>query len=105
MRSYEVAKIAADERLQHIGIAFAEGGSTGAAGFWGIPANLALSMLIYFRAVQYVAMFYGYDVKDDPSELVIAGEVFYSRFRQAETAQRRQIPMWARFLHMPREPQ
>ena len=76
MRSYEVAKIAADERLQHMGIAFAEGGSTGAAGFWGIPANLALSMLIYFRAVQYVAMFYGYDVKDDPSELVIAGEVF-----------------------------
>ena len=35
-------------------------------------------MLIYFRAVQSVAMFYGYDVKDDPSELVIASEVFQS---------------------------
>ena len=47
------------------------------AGFWGLPANLALSMLIYFRAVQSVAMFYGYDVKDGPSgELDIASEVF-----------------------------
>ena len=76
LRSYDVAKVVADERLQHMGIAFAEGGGTGAAGFWGLPANLALSMLIYFRAVQSVAMFYGYDVKGDPAEMEIAGYVF-----------------------------
>ncbi len=78
LRSYDVAAVSANERLHHMGIALVEGGSTGAAGFWGLPANLALSMLIYFRAVQSVAMFYGYDVKDDPSELVIASEVFQS---------------------------
>ena len=33
-------------------------------------------MLVYFRAVQSVAMFYGYDVKEDPAELIIASEVF-----------------------------
>lgn len=78
LRAYDVAAVSANERLHHMGIALAEGGSTGAAGFWGLPANLALSMLIYFRAVQSVAMFYGYDVKDDPSELVVASEVFQS---------------------------
>lgn len=76
LRSYDVAKIANDESLQHRVIAFLEGGSTGAAGFAGIVPNLALSMLIYFRAVQSVAMFYGYDVKNDAAELIIASDVF-----------------------------
>ncbi len=76
LRAYDVAAVTAKERLQHMGIAFVEGGGTGAVGFWGLPANLALSMLAYFRAVQSVAMFYGYDVKEDPVELVIASEVF-----------------------------
>lgn len=79
LRAYDVAAVTASERRQHMGIALVEGGGTGAAGFWGLPANLALSMLIYFRAVQSVAMFYGYDVKDGPSgELDIASEVFQS---------------------------
>lgn len=76
LRSYDVAATASKEKVQHMGIALVEGGSTGAAGFWGLPANLALGMLIYFRAVQSVAMFYGYDVKEDPEELAIASEVF-----------------------------
>ena len=76
LRSYDVASIVANERLQHLGVALAEGAGTGAAGFAGLPFNLALSMFAYFRAVQSVAMFYGYDVKDDPAELIIAGEVF-----------------------------
>ena len=76
LRSYDVAAIANGEHVQHIGIALIEGGGTGAAGFWGLPANFALSMLIYFRAVQSVALFYGYDVKNDPDELVISSEVF-----------------------------
>lgn len=76
LRSYDVARIAKSTYGQHKGAAVVEGGATGAAGFWGIPFNFALSMLVYFRAVQSVAMFYGYDVKNDPEELVIAGEVF-----------------------------
>lgn len=76
LRSYDVAAVANGEHLQHIGIALVEGGGTGAAGFWGLPANFALSMLIYFRAVQSVALFYGYDVKSNPDELVISSEVF-----------------------------
>ena len=35
-----------------------------------------LSIFFYYRAVQSVAMFYGYDVKNDSAELVIASEVF-----------------------------
>lgn len=76
LRSYEVASIANGEHLQHMGIALVEGGGLGAAGFWGLPANFALSMLIYFRAVQSVALFYGYDVKNDPEELIISSDVF-----------------------------
>jgi hypothetical protein len=76
LRSYDVAAVVANERLQHLGVALTEGAGTGAVGFWGLPANFALSMLIYFRAVQSVAMFYGYDVKNDPSELLIASDVF-----------------------------
>lgn len=90
LRAYDVAAVSANERLHHMGIALVEGGSTGAAGFWGLPANLALSMLIYFRAVQSVAMFYGYDVKDDPSELVIASEVFQSAPRPQGESRRRE---------------
>ncbi len=76
LRAYDVAAVTAVERSQHLGIAFVEGGGSGVLGFWSLPANLALSMLTYFRAVQSVALFYGYDVKADPAELVIASEVF-----------------------------
>lgn len=76
LRSYEVAKAANKTYGQHMGAAAVEGGATGAVGFWGIPTNFALSMLVYFRAVQSVAMMYGYDVKEDPDELMIAGQVF-----------------------------
>ena len=53
-----------------------EGAGTGAFGFAGLPFNLVLCMFICYRAVQSVAMFYGYDVKEDPSELIIASDVF-----------------------------
>lgn len=53
-----------------------EGGALGAAGFVGLLPNLVLSTFLYYRAVQSVALFYGYDVKNNPDELQIAGEVF-----------------------------
>lgn len=75
-RGYDIAKIVDNDSLINTGFAALEGGITGAFGFPGLPFNLVLSIFLYYRAVQSVAMFYGYDVKDDPAELEIAGEVF-----------------------------
>lgn len=77
-RSYDVSKIVNSEKLTNISIALVEGGATGFFGFPGLPFNIVLSTFIYFRAVQSIAMFYGYDVKNDSGELVIASEVFTS---------------------------
>ena len=37
-------------------------------------------MFLYYRAVQSIALSYGYDVKNDPSELMIASEVLSFAF-------------------------
>lgn len=76
MRSYDVAKSVNAYKNQDILAATLEGGGTGALGFAGLPLNIALSTFLYFRAVQSIAMFYGYDVKNDSAEMVIASEVF-----------------------------
>lgn len=78
VRSYDIAKLVSKYRGQDTFVAMVEGGGTGAFGFWGLPFNLVLSTFLYFRAVQSIAMFYGYDVKNDSAELVIASEVFTS---------------------------
>lgn len=78
MRSYDLAKLVNTYKSQDIATAAIEGGGTGALGFWGLPFNFVLSTFLYFRAVQSIAMFYGYDVKNDSTELVIASEVFTS---------------------------
>lgn len=75
-RSYNISKLVSSYKTQDFFIAFAEGGATGLFGFAGIPFNLVLSTFIYFRAVQSIAMYYGYDVKNSAEELVIASEVF-----------------------------
>ncbi len=77
-RSYDIAKLVSTYKAQDFVIALAEGGTTGFFGFAGIPFNFVLSTFIYFRAVQSIAMFYGYDVKNSIEELVIASEVFTS---------------------------
>jgi len=77
-RSYKLSKLVNGYKNQDTLTAFLEGGLTGAAGFWGLPFNFVLSTFLYFRAVQSIAMFYGYDVKNDSAELVIASEVFSS---------------------------
>lgn len=76
LRSYEVARAARSYRIQHLGLAAIEGAATGAPGLPGIPFNLVLSTFLFYRAVQSVALTYGYDVKRDPSEMIIEGEVF-----------------------------
>ncbi|ONI37940.1 hypothetical protein AN396_11945 [Candidatus Epulonipiscium fishelsonii] len=76
LRSYKIAHVVNTHKKKDVALAFVEGGTTGIAGFVGIPFNLALSTFLYFRAVQSVAMFYGFDVKNNPAELIIASEVF-----------------------------
>lgn len=76
LRSYQIDKMFSQERVSNLVISVIEGGATGAAGFAGIPFNIVLSTFIYFRAVQSIAMYYGYDIKNDSSELIIASEVF-----------------------------
>lgn len=75
-RSYNLSKLVADFKKRDLGLALLEGGVTGYFGFAGLPFNLVLSTFLYYRAVQSVAMYYGYDVKNDSSELVIASDVF-----------------------------
>lgn len=76
LRSYEISKVVDSIKMRNFSTGLVEGGATGAFGFAGLPLNLALSNLLYFRVVQEVATYYGYDVKNDASEMMIAGEVF-----------------------------
>lgn len=76
VRSYDISKVVETYKTRDLLLAFVEGGSTGYFGFAGLPFNLVLSLFLYYRAVQSLAMFYGYDVKNDSAELVIASEVF-----------------------------
>lgn len=76
LRSYDVAKVCHSVKDKNILMATIEGAGTGALGFKGLPLNIALSMFLYFRAVQLIAMIYGYDVKNSAAEMEIAGQVF-----------------------------
>lgn len=76
VRGYELAKLVDRRKFVDLALAFGEGGVTGFVGFAGIPFNLVLSTFLYFRAVQAVAISYGFDVKSDPVELAYASEVF-----------------------------
>jgi hypothetical protein len=75
-RSYEIAKIANSEKLPSLISSLVEGGATGFFGFAGILPNIVTSTFCYYRAVQSIAIAYGYDVRNNPDELVIASEVF-----------------------------
>lgn len=77
-RSYDISKIVNKYRTQNLTLALLEGGVTGIFGFAGLPFNIVLSTFLFYRAVQSVAMYYGYDVKNDTAELIIAGNVFMS---------------------------
>ncbi len=83
-RSYNLAKLVNAYKSQDTFVALVEGGATGAFGFWGLPFNIVLSTFLYFRAVQSIAMFYGYDIKNDGAELVIASEVFTNALSPAQ---------------------
>lgn len=75
LRSYIAERVAKKDNFGNISASLIEGGTTGFVGLIGVPIDLVLSYLLYFRAVQSVAMAYGYDVQDDPAEMEIASQV------------------------------
>lgn len=75
-RSYDLARLVNQYKSRDLIVVAVEGGATGVFGFAGLPFNLVFSTFLFYRAVQSIAMFYGYDVKNDTSELIIASEVF-----------------------------
>lgn len=79
-RAYDIAKLVNKYRTSDVLIATVEGAGTGALGFAGLLPNMVLSTFLYFRAVQSVAMYYGYDVKNDASEMEIASAVMMNAF-------------------------
>ena len=75
MREYDISKAVNDVKNWNLGFAAVEGGATGAVGLVGLIPNLAASTFLYFRAVQNMAMMYGYDVRNDSEEMEIASAV------------------------------
>jgi len=74
-RSYHAQQAVEKHRAENLCLAMIEGAATGAPGMVGVPLNVALSFLLYFRATQSIALLYGYDIHRDPGELQIASEV------------------------------
>lgn len=76
LRSYDIEKNIVNRRkLLDLPSAFVGGGVTGFFGLWGVPFNLAYTFFMYYRSVQAVGLYYGYDVIDDPRELEFASSV------------------------------
>lgn len=76
LRSYDIEKLLNKSKMIDRASALVEGTATGVFGFAGIPFNIVLSTLLEFRAVQEIALYYGYDVLNEEEEMIIAGEVF-----------------------------
>lgn len=74
VRSYDLERLVTGDDAKRVWLAAGEGLVTGSIGLPGVPFNLALSYLLYFRATQQIALHYGYDVIGDPAELLIASE-------------------------------
>ena len=75
-RGYDISAIVSSLKTKNMFTSLVEGAGTGALGFAGLPFNLVLITFICYRAVQMIAMCYGYDVEAEPSELIIASDVF-----------------------------
>ncbi len=75
-RSYEISKVVSKTNYIDIISTIVEGAGTGFFGFAGLPFNILLSTFLFYRSVQSIALFYGYDVKNDPAEFEIASEIF-----------------------------
>ena len=99
-RGYDISKQVNRFKTQNVFTAFAEGGITGLGGLARIPTNLAASMFLYYRAIQSVALYYGYDVKNDPDELQIATDVFMQALSPATGSTSEMGEMITKFMAM-----
>jgi hypothetical protein len=76
IRGYEIEKAVINRRkIVDLPSSLLVGGTTGFFGLYGVPFNLAFTFLMYYRTVQSIALYYGYDVVDDPRELEFASSV------------------------------
>lgn len=80
LRSYDIEKCISGNNHKDLLLALSEGAVTGFPGIIGLPFNLTLSFFLFFRAVQNIALYYGYDVNDDPRELEFASSVVMACF-------------------------
>ncbi|MCH7926891.1 MAG: EcsC family protein [Candidatus Dadabacteria bacterium] len=65
----EIDKIVGWLDAKYKGIATLEGGTTGAAGLFGIPADVVAIIALNFRAVGEYATYYGYDISTQQERL------------------------------------
>ena len=86
LRSYAISRAVRQSRQQHLWGAVAQGGGTGVFGLAGLPFHLVLSLFLSFRAVETVALFYGFDPRRDSAELDFAGQVFLAALSGGSTA-------------------
>ena len=86
LRSYAVHRAVRQSRRQHLLGAVAQGGGTGVFGLAGLPFHLVLSLFLSFRAVETVALFYGFDPRRNSAELAFAGQVFLCALSGGPTA-------------------
>ena len=96
LRSYVVSRAVRQSRREHLWGAFAQGGGTGIFGLAGLPFHLVLSLFLSFRAVETVALYYGYESRRSSAELAFAGQVFLASLCGGTTAVHA-------FLHAPVE--
>jgi len=74
-RSYDVSKMINKKDYEHLIWTTIQSVLSGITGISGVVYSTVFGSFIYFRAAQSIALYYGYDVKDDPLELEFAGEV------------------------------
>jgi hypothetical protein len=75
MKGYEIEKIVNSLDMSAYLSTILQSAPTGAVGMAGLPANIILSIFIQYRTVQLIAMYYGYDIKNSPSEMEYASAV------------------------------
>jgi len=75
LRSYQIERVINRRNIGDLAIAAYEGAVTGAPGWPAVPINIALLSLLLFRAVQSLALYYGYDLRGEAGEMEFAAAV------------------------------
>ena len=89
LRSYKISEEINKAKISDMLITAIEGGGFGvladAMPVQALAMNMAVTMFLYHRAVQWIAMYYGYNVKKDPAEAIIAASVFVNALSPAKS--------------------